>query len=90
MKHSITLTVNGQRQSLALTDPRTTLLDLLRETLGLTGAKKACDRGQCVACTVMVNGQRVVSCLKLAAGCDQSKLLTIEGVGSTEKLHPLQ
>ena len=90
MSHTILLTVNGQRHALTLADPRTTLLDLLRDTLGLTGSKKGCDRGQCGACTVLVNGRRVVSCLKLAVSCDDSAVVTIEGVGTADRLHPLQ
>jgi xanthine dehydrogenase YagT iron-sulfur-binding subunit len=67
-----------------------TLLDLLREQLGLTGSKKGCDHGQCGACTVLVNGQRLNSCLTLAALCDGAQITTIEGLSSGESLHPVQ
>jgi xanthine dehydrogenase YagT iron-sulfur-binding subunit len=73
-----------------LDDPRVTLLDLLRERLQLTGTKKGCDRGQCGACTVLVDGKRINSCLALAASHDGADILTIEGVAQGEKLHPLQ
>jgi len=84
-----TITVNGEARALDL-DPRTTLLDALRETLGLTGSKKGCDHGQCGACTVLVNGTRINSCLSLAVMHDGDAVTTIEGVGTVEKLHPLQ
>ena len=71
-------------------DPRTTLLDALREHLGLTGSKKGCDHGQCGACTVLVNGVRINSCLSLAVMHDGDEVTTIEGVGTVEKLHPMQ
>ena len=71
-------------------DVRVTLLDLLRERLGLTGTKKGCDHGQCGACTVHVNGEAVLSCLTLAASLEDAEVTTIEGVGSPEKLHPMQ
>jgi xanthine dehydrogenase YagT iron-sulfur-binding subunit len=85
------LTVNGQRHELEL-DPRTTLLDALREELGLTGSKKGCDHGQCGACTVHVNGQRVLSCLTLAATLEGQEITTIEGLAnaSTGELNPMQ
>ena len=84
-----TITVNGEATSLDL-DPRTTLLDALRENMGLTGSKKGCDHGQCGACTVLVNGTRINSCLSLAVMHDGDEVTTIEGVGTVEKLHPLQ
>jgi xanthine dehydrogenase YagT iron-sulfur-binding subunit len=84
-----TITVNGQARALDV-DPRTTLLDALRENLGLTGSKKGCDHGQCGACTVLVNGVRINSCLSLAVMHDGDEVTTIEGVGTVEKLHPLQ
>jgi xanthine dehydrogenase YagT iron-sulfur-binding subunit len=90
MSLSITLTINGTRQELALDDPRVTLLDLLRERLELTGTKKGCDRGQCGACTVLVDGRRVNSCLALALSHDGADILTIEGVAQGEELHPVQ
>jgi xanthine dehydrogenase YagT iron-sulfur-binding subunit len=90
MGFSITLTVNGVTRSIALDDPRVTLLDLLRERLDLTGTKKGCDRGQCGACTVIVDGRRINSCLALAISHDGSDVLTIEGVAHGGKLHPIQ
>jgi xanthine dehydrogenase YagT iron-sulfur-binding subunit len=90
MSFSISLTVNGDRRDVALDDPRVTLLDLLRERLDLTGAKKGCDRGQCGACTVLVNGKRVNSCLALALTLDGAEVLTIEGLGDGDDLHPVQ
>ena len=87
---SISLTINGTARSLVLDDPRVTLLDLLRERLGLIGAKKGCDRGQCGACTVHVNGVRVNSCLSLALTNDGKKITTIEGLAKEEELHPMQ
>jgi xanthine dehydrogenase YagT iron-sulfur-binding subunit len=84
-----TITINGQARSLDV-DPRTTLLDALRETLQLTGAKKGCDHGQCGACTVLVNGVRINSCLSLAVMHDGNEVVSIEGVGTVEKLHPVQ
>jgi xanthine dehydrogenase YagT iron-sulfur-binding subunit len=87
---SITLTVNRVRRSIELDDPRVTLLDLLRERLDLTGAKKGCDRGQCGACTVIVDGRRINSCLALALSHDGADVLTIEGVARGDRLHPVQ
>ena len=81
--------VNGRDYDLTL-DPRVTLLDALREHLGLTGTKKGCDRGQCGACTVLVNERRVNSCLTLALACDGCRVVTIEGLARGEALHPLQ
>ena len=88
-KMPVSLTVNGQAETLTL-DPRVTLLDALREHLHLTGSKKGCDHGQCGACTVIVNGRRVNSCLTLAVMHDGDQVTTIEGLGSPEKLHPMQ
>jgi xanthine dehydrogenase YagT iron-sulfur-binding subunit len=85
----ITLTVNGEARPLQL-DTRTTLLDALREHLGLTGSKKGCDHGQCGACTVIVGGRRINACLTLAVMHDGDAVTTIEGLGTPEHLHPLQ
>jgi xanthine dehydrogenase YagT iron-sulfur-binding subunit len=85
----ITAEVNGEPVAV-VADIRRTLLDLLREDLLLTGTKKGCDHGQCGACTVLVDGRRVLSCLKLAVSVEGRAVTTIEGVGSPEKLHPLQ
>jgi len=90
MAFSTTLTVNGVRRTIQLDDPRVTLLDLLRERLELTGTKKGCDRGQCGACTVIVDGRRVNSCLALAISHDGADVLTIEGVAQSNRLHPVQ
>src|SRR6266702_1214668 len=90
MGFPITLTVNGVTRTIALDDPRVTLLDLLRERLDLTGTKKGCDRGQCGACTVLVDGRRINSCLALAISHDGADILTIEGVARGNELHPVQ
>jgi xanthine dehydrogenase YagT iron-sulfur-binding subunit len=90
MNLSISLTVNGERREVELKDPRVTLLDLLRERLLLTGTKKGCDRGQCGACTVLVDGRRINSCLALAISHDGADILTIEGVARGGELHPVQ
>ncbi len=90
MSLSVLLSVNGVAREVALDDPRVTLLDLLRERLGLTGTKKGCDRGQCGACTVLVDGRRINSCLTLAASCDGARVLTIEGLAEEGALHPVQ
>jgi xanthine dehydrogenase YagT iron-sulfur-binding subunit len=90
MALSMTLTVNGVRQAIEIDDPRVTLLDLLREGLNLTGTKKGCDRGQCGACTVIVDGRRINSCLALAVSHDGADVLTIEGVAQGGRLHPVQ
>lgn len=90
MSYAISLTVNGTRHDLALEDPRVTLLDLLRERLALTGTKKGCDRGQCGACTVLVDGRRVNACLSLALSLDGSDVTTIEGLAQGDALHPVQ
>src|SRR4051795_3707206 len=84
------ISLNGQPREITLDDPRVTLLDLLRERLGLTGAKKGCDRGQCGACTVIVDGRRINSCLALAASLDGAEILTIEGLADGDALHPVQ
>ena len=85
----VSFDVNGERRTLEL-DTRTTLLDALREHLHLTGSKKGCDHGQCGACTVIVDGRRINSCLTLAVMHEGSKITTIEGLGSPEQLHPMQ
>jgi len=90
MSLSITLTINGIRRTVELEDPRVTLLDLLRVRLDLTGTKKGSDRGQCGACTVLLDGRRINSCLALAAGLDGGEVLTIEGLAQGEALHPVQ
>lgn len=83
------MTVNGEPRTVRV-DNRMSVLDLLRERLGLTGAKKGCDHGQCGACTVLADGRRVNSCLALAVACDGASLQTIEGLGEPGNLHPLQ
>ncbi len=85
----LTLTVNGKQHKLSV-DPRSTLLDTLRETLQLTGTKKGCDHGQCGACTVHINGQRTNSCLCLALVHEGDEITTIEGLGTPESMHPMQ
>ena len=90
MNLSISLTINGVRREVELADPRITLLDLLRERLQLTGTKKGCDRGQCGACTVLVDGRRINSCMTLAVSLDGAEVLTIEGVARGDQLHPVQ
>ena len=85
----ITLRINGKDRQLRV-DPRTTLLDCIRESVVLTGTKKGCDHGQCGACTVHVNGRRVVSCLSLALMHDGEEITTIEGLGTPEAMHPMQ
>jgi xanthine dehydrogenase YagT iron-sulfur-binding subunit len=90
MSITTSLTVNGVKRTIALDDPRVTLLDLLRERLHLTGTKKGCDRGQCGACTVIVDGRRLNSCLALAISHDGADILTIEGVARGDRLHPVQ
>jgi xanthine dehydrogenase YagT iron-sulfur-binding subunit len=86
---SVTLKVNGKAQSLSL-DTRTSLLDALREHLALTGSKKGCDHGQCGACTVLVDGRRINSCLTLAVTADGAEITTIEGLAHGDDLHPVQ
>ena len=85
----VTLKVNGHEYDLRI-DPRTSLLDCLREHLHLTGSKKGCDHGQCGACTVHISGRRVNSCLCLAAMCEGDEITTIEGIGQPENLHAVQ
>lgn len=85
----ITLRINGKDHKLNI-DPRTTLLDCVRETVALTGTKKGCDHGQCGACTVHVNGRRVLSCLNLALMHDGEEITTVEGLGTPEAMHPMQ
>jgi xanthine dehydrogenase YagT iron-sulfur-binding subunit len=85
----VTLRVNGANKSISV-DPRTTLLDALREHIGLTGSKKGCDHGQCGACTVLLDGRRVVSCLTLAVAAEGQQILTIEGLAKAGELHPMQ
>lgn len=87
--HSVHLTVNGDGHSLEIS-PEVTLLDLLRERLEFTGTKKGCDHGQCGACTVLVDGRRINSCLKLAVTLDGAEITTIEGLAGGARLHPLQ
>ncbi len=90
MSLSIRLSINGNEQSVELDDVRVTLLDLLRERLGLTGTKKGCDRGQCGACTVLVDGRRINACLILAVTLDGREITTIEGLATGDTLHPVQ
>ncbi|THK34156.1 2Fe-2S iron-sulfur cluster binding domain-containing protein [Ensifer sp. MPMI2T] len=88
-KIPMTLRINATEQALEL-DPRTTLLDALRNHLGLTGSKKGCDHGQCGACTVLVNGRRINSCVSLAAQHEGDEITTIEGLADGDQLHPVQ
>ena len=90
MDLSVTLTINGAARTIPLDDPRITLLDLLRERLDLTGTKKGCDRGQCGACTILVDGRRINSCLALAVSHDGADIVTIEGLARGDALHPVQ
>ena len=85
----VALTINGQRHQLEV-DTRTSLLDVLRENLHLTGTKKGCDHGQCGACTIMLDGRRINSCLSLAVMHEGAAITTIEGLGTPDKLHPMQ
>jgi xanthine dehydrogenase YagT iron-sulfur-binding subunit len=87
--YKVSMTVNGKPNRLTL-DPRTTLLDALREHLHLTGTKKGCDHGQCGACTVIVNGERINACLSLAVQHEADDVITIEGLGTPQRLHPMQ
>jgi xanthine dehydrogenase YagT iron-sulfur-binding subunit len=89
IKSKLSITVNGEVRALEV-DTRTTLLDALRENLQLTGSKKGCDHGQCGACTVIADGRRINACLTLAVMHEGSKVTTIEGLGTPEKLHPMQ
>ena len=86
---TVSFEINGKQRQLVL-DTRTTLLDALREHLQLTGTKKGCDHGQCGACTVLVNGVRINSCLTLAVMHEEDKITTIEGLGTPDALHPMQ
>jgi len=86
---SVTLTINGVERSVTI-DTRTSLLDLLREHLGLTGAKKGCDHGQCGACTVLIDGRRANACLALAVAHQGAEIVTVEGLADGDELHPLQ
>jgi xanthine dehydrogenase YagT iron-sulfur-binding subunit len=86
---NMTLRVNGSSRSLAI-DARTTVLDALREHIGLTGSKKGCDHGQCGACTVLIDGRRVLSCLTLALAAQDQQIVTIEGLATDGQLHPMQ
>jgi xanthine dehydrogenase YagT iron-sulfur-binding subunit len=89
MDAEITLRVNGAERRLTI-DTRTTLLDLLREHLGLTGAKKGCDHGQCGACTILLDGRRANACLALAVAHDGAEIVSVEGLSDGDELHPLQ
>lgn len=86
---TVSLNVNGKTHAIAL-DTRTTLLDALREQLHLTGTKKGCDHGQCGACTVLVDGKRINSCLTLAVMHDGDEITTVEGLGTVDRMHPMQ
>ena len=90
MAHTLHVNVNNTLHRITLDDERVTLLDLLRERLHLTGTKKGCDRGQCGACTILLNGRRVNACLTLAIAHDGADILTIEGVAQNGELHKLQ
>jgi xanthine dehydrogenase YagT iron-sulfur-binding subunit len=89
MEVEITLKVDGRTHRLAV-DPRTTLLDALRERLGITSPKKGCDHGQCGACTILLDGRRVNACLALAVAYDGAEIVTAEGLAGTGELHPMQ
>jgi xanthine dehydrogenase YagT iron-sulfur-binding subunit len=89
MRRSVRLTVNGRMSAIEV-EPRTTLLDALRDELGLTGTKKACDRGECGACTVHVDGRRILSCMTLAIMQEGKRVTTIEGLERNGELHPVQ
>jgi xanthine dehydrogenase YagT iron-sulfur-binding subunit len=89
MEAQVTLRVNGREETLTV-DTRTSLLDLLREHLGLTGAKKGCDHGQCGACTILLDGRRANACLALAVAHDGAEIVSVEGLSDGEELHPLQ
>lgn len=85
----ISLTVNGKREKMVI-EPRTTLLDALRDQLGFTGTKRVCDRGECGSCTIILNGKSVLACSMLALDADGAKVETVEGLANGENLHPLQ
>ncbi|MEC4016909.1 (2Fe-2S)-binding protein [Streptomyces sp. H27-D2] len=87
---TLLLTVNGDKREVADADTRATLLDVLRERLGLTGAKKGCDRGECGACTVHLDGRRVLSCLTLAVAAQHTEVTTVEGLADEGRPHPMQ
>ncbi len=89
MKEIVTLQINGETHEVAI-EPQRTLLEVLRETLGLTGTKEVCDLGSCGACTVHLDGKPVLSCLTLAVNCKELEITTIEGLASRDRLHPLQ
>jgi xanthine dehydrogenase YagT iron-sulfur-binding subunit len=89
MEAQVTLRVNGREETLTV-DTRTSLLDLLREHLGLTGAKKGCDHGQCGACTILLDGRRANACLALAVAHDGAEIVSVEGLSDGDELHPLQ
>ncbi len=89
MEHLINLKINGEPYEVSI-KPNTTLLDFLRDKIGLTGTKKGCDTGQCGACTVLLDGKPINSCLVLAADANGKEILTVEGLGRDGKLHPLQ
>jgi len=89
MKQRVSFTVNGANRE-AFVEPKTTLLELIREDLGLTGAKEGCGKGECGACTVILDGDAVPSCLVLAAGVEGKNIITIEGIMMEGRLHPLQ
>ena len=89
MDADVALTINGEPREFSV-DVRTTLLDLLREHAGLTGAKKGCDHGQCGACTILLDGRRANACLALAVAHDGAELVTVEGLAAGDELHPLQ
>ena len=88
-RYSVNIKVNGEVHSLEV-EGRWTLLRVLRDVLGLTGAKRGCDLGECGACTVLLNGEPVNSCMTLAATCDGKRVTTVEGLGTSESLHPIQ
>lgn len=90
MTQTLNLTINGTARAIALDDPRATLLDVLRERIGLTGTKKGCDRGQCGACTVLIDGRRMNACLALALSHDGASITTVEGLAQGCDLHPVQ
>lgn len=90
MTQTLNLTINGTARAIALDDPRATLLDVLRERIGLTGTKKGCDRGQCGACTVLIDGRRMNACLALALSHDGASITTVESLAQGEDLHPVQ